>query len=90
MIQESASTFPSHKYDFGDRVAVMPLQAVGTVEAIAYRRHDDSWHYRLVDLPQATEHWWTQDELQPDCSSHFERWNHLSRREGCSQPPNLT
>ena len=65
----NASTFPNHKYDFGDRVRILSLAVQGTVEGIRYNRADNSWHYSLsccCGAAQQASGWWPEDDLEPD------------------------
>jgi hypothetical protein len=63
MKQQSASTFPNHKFDFDDHARVIPIGKCGLIKGIRYRKSDDIWLYRLSGLKQPKT-WWQEDQLE--------------------------
>ncbi|MBD2019232.1 hypothetical protein H6F43_03425 [Leptolyngbya sp. FACHB-36] len=79
------SSFPNHRYDFGDSVVAVPISEGGTVEAIWH--HDDHWRYHLRGLKQCSACWWCEDQLKPACPRCFAPWNSIAPCGSCGLSP---
>ncbi|NJO74191.1 MAG: hypothetical protein HC833_10810 [Leptolyngbyaceae cyanobacterium RM1_406_9] len=87
MTRQNASTFPNHKYDFGDRVFVPRIGRAGTIEGIWHRSNEDTWQYRLSDLPHLFDAWWLEEQLEPACPRCFAPWDEKTHCKCCGLSP---
>jgi len=77
-MNQPASTFPGHKFDFGDAVYIAATQTGGSVEGI--HKTENSWSYYISGHG---EQWWYEDQLERACSRCFGPWSNVGRCPHC-------